>query len=1014
MTSRTLLLALLSAPVAVASMTVSPDAHAQDVFAAPGHFQLLGADTVTGDGVTPVTLHVVALGTDGNGMEGLKGKVTASGGTATDLVSKGEGVYEFTFTPPAVSAATDVSFTLKGKTADKASVSKSWTLGVAPAAPASVAVSANPAELILGQDKDTSLSIQLLDSAGAPAADGAVLQAHASSGTVESLTYLGNGNFTARYTAKSVKYPHLDIVTLIDERDPDKVYGVFVVKLTGKTDFPVNAAPNSTVILKVGGRDFGPYQTDTTGSVRVPIMVPPGSGNASQVTVTAGVTTEDALDLKIPETRRIALFPAGSTVAGDSSQPVTLRAAVRTPTGEEDGSAKVTFTAAKGTVGAAKHVGGGVYEATWSPPDLTSAEDIEVGVSIDGEPGVQSDKLALSAAPAPAGSIALTAEPAELATGATGFSIYTKVTGSSGKGLDGREVIYLTSGAKVKETKDLKSGDYRTTFSTTTAEGVAVTAMAPGAVSGAPLDRIILLPDTERIANDGRTLASVVVLSVDRSGYPVANVSANLKLSGDGKLAKTVTTDENGAARVYYTAGTNPGINVLTATSGDVTGTASIAQIPADAAAGLDLPNSGDAATRAANDRFAGAVSTVVIGREGSTAVAAADAAEMSGAVGALEALGLSASPAEVAPGGSVNVLINATDSSGRGVAGQALNVLATGGKISSVTDHGGGSYSATLTAPNDASGTLMVVATSADGGVSQALSVTVNAPLWGTVETEPTAVVEADPAETTPVVEPAEVVTTTPLVETPKPPREPGDFPLMRARLGFAYGTYAYQQVPEEVESVLWPDTVRMGFGEDSAPAGAPGFDVNVQGWSPDLVGGLGVGGEFQARTLFYSVPWPGTDATVPDQVPHVTALAKARYRFEAGDNQFHVGAKGGYYYSDFITYQTGEQEGFLDYNSLALHAWAVGGEIGAEFGDIAHVRADIVQGFYGTSAYSTNVAFDVGVSPFPDVPVFLGGSFQLSRRSIEVVAAGETPVKVGQLDDTSTLFVVGPGVQF
>ena len=1018
MTSRTLLLALLSAPVAVASMTVSSDAHAQDVFAAPGHFQLLGANTVVGDGVTPVTLHVVALGTDGNGLEGLKGKVTASGGTATDLVSKGGGIYEFTFTPPAVAAATDVSFALKGKTADKQSVDKSWTLALAPAAPASVAVTANQAELVLGQDKETSLSIQLLDGNGQPAADGAVLQARATSGSVEALTFLGNGTFTARYIAKSVKYPHLDIITLVDERNPDTVYGVFVVKLTGKTDFPVSSAPNSTVILKVGGRDFGPYQTDTTGSARVPIMVPPGSGDASMVTVTGGVTTEDALDLKVPETRRIALFPTGSSVAGDSAQPVTVRAAVRTPSGEADGTAKVTFTAAKGTVGAAEHVGGGIYEATWSPPNLSAAEDIALSVSIDGEPGVQKDTLTVAAAPAPAGAIALTPEPAQLATGATGFSVYTKVTGNSGQGLDGRDVVYLVSGAKEKETKDLKSGDYRTTFSTTTAEGVQVTAMAPGAVSGAPLDRIVLLPDTDRVANDGRTLASVIVLSVDRNGYPVPNVTASLKLAGDGKLAKTVTTDENGAARIYYTAGTGAGVNVISATSGDVTGTAAIAQLPASAGA-VELPVSGDAATRDATKRFAGSVATVVIGREGSTAVAAADPGDMSGAVGALTSLGLSASPAEVAPGGSVNILINATDDNGRGVAGQALNVLATGGTVGAITDHGGGSYSATLTAPADASGNLMVVATTADGSVSQALSVAVNAPLWGTVETEPAAVVEAEPTpepEPEPVVEPAPVATTTPAAtpQPPKPPREAGDFPNVRARLGFVYGTYAYQQVPEEVESVLWPDTVRMGYGEDSSPAGAPGFDVDVQGWSPDLVGGLGVGGEIQARTVFYSVPWPGTDATVPDQVPNVTAMAKARYRFEAGNNQFHVGAGGGYYYADFITYQTGEQEGFLDYDSLPLNAWALGGEIGAEIGQVAHIRADLKQGFYGTSAYSTNIAFDVGVSPMPDIPVYLGGSFQLTRRTIEVVAAGETPVKVGQLDDTSTLFVVGPGVHF
>ena len=1018
--TRTQALALLAAPLAV--LVAPVEAEAAEVFSAPGYVQLLPA-TLVGDGATEATLHIVALGPDGAPIEGIKGKVTASSGTVGALTAKGGGLYAFSFTPAEATATSDVSFTLKAKTPAKASLDKSWTLPVAARPAAGVAMAANPDELVLGQDKTTSLSIKLVDAAGNPIADGAEVTARASAGAVEALTYLGNGSFTARYAAQAVNYPHLDIVTVADTRNPDEVYGVYVIKLTGKTDFPVTAAPNSTVILKVGGRDFGPYTTDTTGRARVPIMVPPGSGSATVVTVKGnGEMEESPLDLKIPETRRLALFPLDATVAGDSTQTLTVRAAVRTAQGDADTAAKVNLKASMGTMGPTTHEGDGIYAATWSPPDLFSGESVDITASLDGEPGVQSDTLSVALSPAPAGGLSLSAEPATLASATTGFKLYTKVESASGKGLGDRELVWMANGARVKETKDLKSGDYTTMFSTTGSEGVQVTAMAPGEASGNPLDRIVLVPDADRVANDGRSLTGVVVLTVDRFGYPVGNQDVSLKLSGDGKLQKTVTTDEHGAARVYHTAGSAPGVSWLQAKSGDVHGSVALLQLPEGVAGGLELPTSGHADSVAAQTRFAGSIATVVIPREGSTAIAGAAPSDMTGKAGALAALDVSASPSQVAPGGSVTISVSAKDGEGRAVAGEALTALTSVGTVTALVDNGGGSYTGTLTVPDNASGVAMVVVTSGDGAVSKAVQVPVDAPAWGSTEpavTEP----EPEPAEPeTPepeTPEPAEVVTTTPPIETPETPRGDADFPQIRAHVGGVLGSYSYTQTRTDVESVLWDDNINLGTsGQDGdAPAGASGFDVNVQGWTKPLVAdAISVGGEVQARTTFYSVVWPGTseENAIGDQVPHVTGLGKVRYAFQSGNNQFHVGVKAGYGYGDFITYQKGDNEGLLDFDSLPLHSLNVGAEIGAEFGERAHIRADFVEGFYGSSPYSMNIAFDAGVKPSTDLPVFIGAGFQLTNRTIEVVAAGEEATQVGSLSDTQTLVYFGPGVEF
>jgi hypothetical protein len=304
---------------------------------------------------------------------------------------------------------------------------------------------------------------------------------------------------------------------------------------------------------------------------------------------------------------------------------------------------------------------------------------------------------------------------------------------------------------------------------------------------------------------------------------------------------------------------------------------------------------------------------------------------------------------------------------------------------------------------------------TSQDGSVTQGLSVAIDAPAWGSTAPEPAA---TEPVATEPAItpEPAAVTTVEPAPEV-KPPREPrssgdSEFPWLRVRLGYAGGKYTYSQVNSGGgASVLWDEDVNLSG--DSAPW-TNGFELQAKAWGPtDQTKYLG--GEVQVRTEFYSVIWPGTTAeqAIPDQLPHITALAAARLPFQVGDNQFHVAAKGGYLYGDFITYQ--KKGDLLRYDSLPLNpGWAVGGELNAQFGELAYVRADIVQGFYGISAYSTNIAFDVGVRPMEEIPVFLGASFELSRRTMQIYTDAAAEVEVGSVSDTQTLLVVGPGVEF
>ena len=88
-----------------------------------------------------------------------------------------------------------------------------------------------------------------------------------STGTVENLISLGNGQFSARYSPPSRKtYPHIAVFTLASLTHPE-IRSHLVVKQKGKANFAVNTNPNSAVIIRIDDRDFGPVQTDAWKSI---------------------------------------------------------------------------------------------------------------------------------------------------------------------------------------------------------------------------------------------------------------------------------------------------------------------------------------------------------------------------------------------------------------------------------------------------------------------------------------------------------------------------------------------------------------------------------------------------------------------------------------------------------------------------------------------------------------------------------------------------------------------------
>ena len=509
--------------------TLVGTAHAQALFEGGGLLELIPADQVVGDGQTPVKFSLLALETDGSPILGLTAKIVPTGGTATVLREIGGGIYEFGFTPPAVDAARTVELAIKGKKRDKTPIARVYGLNVLAPASHQLSLSANPPQLVLGQDASSTINIQLSGGDLSDVSDVALVLAP-TAGEIANLTYLGNGRYSALYTPPAVNYPQVAIITVADRQDPGRSYGYLSIPLMGKTSYPITSTPGANVMLKVGDRDFGPIQADATGRANVPIMVPPGVQQATLTTATGAETKTETIDLKVPESKRVALFPTYAGIPGDRSVTVPVRVAVTTAGGAAAPNAQVNVSASSGTITKAVHEGNGIYRADYTPAAMLAMGQVTVAASLASQPGVQTDNVTVPLVPVRPGGVTLSAEPGLLAEGATGFKALVQVVSPEGKGMSGQQVLLVANGAELQESvKDLKGGDYQGLFDLTGSGPVELTATVQSTPTGNPMRSLVLLPTVDRLPNDGLSSAMLTVVAVDEFGYPVAGVPVNLK-----------------------------------------------------------------------------------------------------------------------------------------------------------------------------------------------------------------------------------------------------------------------------------------------------------------------------------------------------------------------------------------------------------------------------------------------------------------------------------------------------
>lgn len=556
----------------------------------------LPSPDAVGDGQTPVTVHVLTLAPDGSPIEGLEVKLKSK--TAKEVggwTYDGDGIYSFTVVPPRIEYSEQLWVSIKGKTADKLhKIDMAAKVPMRPTPPLSMTLTANPQTLVSGDSDEATLSFTLADGRNV---DPEMLRIRTNMGEIGELAAMGGGRYVTKFNVAKVRNPGLALITVSDQRRPERVFGSLTIPISVKRQVSVRARSRSSVLLKVGDREFGPIDAKG-GRAQIPdVMVPPGVFEATAVTATAdGKTSESTVDLGVEVPRRLLLVPPFEGIPADPTLRVPIRVLVMTPEGKADAAAKPEVATTAGEVVKVENDGFGMHIITLAPALSSETTTHRLTVTLPDEPN-QKDSIDLTLTPVRPTSIEVVADPDPLGE-ARAATLTATLTGPGDVPLTKRIVDFNLTGAKAAG--PATAGEGTVIQPVQTFGGPAeILATAKVAGTGNAVHQLVVIPARSWLPGDTISSTMLTVLTLDVLGYPVGGVPVKLDLEkGDGSLPREVTTDADGVGQVFYTAGKDTEVVRVRAMAGEGSAVVALMQGP-KLLRNVSLPVSGSMEQRA-------------------------------------------------------------------------------------------------------------------------------------------------------------------------------------------------------------------------------------------------------------------------------------------------------------------------------------------------------------------------------------------------------------------------------
>lgn len=320
-----------------------------------------------------IMVQILVLERDGTPSLGVEWKLETRDGDAGAVSELGEGLYEFHWVAPRVSAPQSAVIEMKGKKKDKSIIRAKQVVQVIPAVDSSLQAWVSPQEMTGGAEPHATVAFN----GGHPDAQ---VVGRTSAGTLADWTALGDGDHRVRWSASDTRESRVVLVAGVDRQGVSDSFGYGLLRQNSVQELRLKAEIGEQLLVRIGEQEFGPVQGAGSREIRLPVVVPPGVESATVLTVTDEGVQEAPIELSQKPQQTYFFIPPPRSVPADPGVEVPIRFIALDAEGTPNTMTPPKPTSSAGKMGTSVHVRDGIWRSMLTPP----AEPGEVTIELAG------------------------------------------------------------------------------------------------------------------------------------------------------------------------------------------------------------------------------------------------------------------------------------------------------------------------------------------------------------------------------------------------------------------------------------------------------------------------------------------------------------------------------------------------------------------------------------------------------------------------------------------------------
>ncbi|WP_411553150.1 invasin domain 3-containing protein [Paenibacillus lautus] len=628
-------------------------------------------------------------------------QLSTTAGAIGPVTDHGDGTYTAELTSSRTAGTATITGSINGYPMSASGTVKFNPLG---ASAVTSTITASPASIPADGSSISTVTVQLKDSNGNPlTASGGVVQMKTTAGTLSGVTDRKNGTYTAQLKAPV----SVGTATVTAE------LGGTPIAQKATVTFTPGAASASASTISLGQNTLTAGSGSTAVTVRLKdahdnplvsggdtVTIHSSHGTAGRVTdhgdgtytavLTAGTaagsgTVSAAVNgAAMQQKAAIQILPAGAftqtselsaapvSIVADGSSKTTLTVRLRDAYGNAltASAGTVSMSTSGGIIGAVSDKGNGTYTATLTSASMTGTA--EVSARLNGSLIKQTAVVSFVPGAASADKSSLASASGSLQAGSGTTTLTVKLKDARGNDLvtGGDAVTMQASIGSIGSVADQGNGTYTATLTAPTGTGMSVVSASVNGVRLAQTANVSIVPGP-----------------VSLSASTISAANASVPANGTGTTRVTVELKDTHGNRLTASGGTV----TLSATAGSLS----------------SVTDHGDGTYSAIWTAPTTAGTATVSGFVNGSALAGKASLNFVAGAASPSATSLSINPASITADGvsTAVITVQAKDAYGNPVTqgGDAVSVETSGGTLSSVTDRGNGTYTATVKAPTTA-----------------------------------------------------------------------------------------------------------------------------------------------------------------------------------------------------------------------------------------------------------------------------------------------------------------------